>query len=32
LAKETHPDMPDGDTEKFKMINRAHKILKRELA
>ena len=32
LAKETHPDMPNGDTERFKMLNRAHKILKRELA
>ncbi|HLG23848.1 MAG TPA: DnaJ domain-containing protein [Candidatus Nanoarchaeia archaeon] len=31
LAKESHPDMPNGDTEKFKSINRAHKILKREL-
>ncbi len=32
LAKEAHPDMPNGDTERFKMLNRAHKILKRELA
>lgn len=32
LAKETHPDIPTGDTERFKMLNRAHKILKRELA
>ena len=31
LAKESHPDMPTGDVEKFKAINRAHKILKREL-
>lgn len=31
LAKECHPDMPNGDTGKFKSINRAHKILKREL-
>lgn len=31
LAKKNHPDMPGGDTEKFKAINRAHKILKREL-
>ena len=31
LAKQHHPDMPNGDTEKFKAINRAHKILKREL-
>ena len=32
LAKESHPDMPNGNTERFKMLNRAHKILKRELA
>jgi|ETN02SMinimDraft_2_1059926.scaffolds.fasta_scaffold22120_2 hypothetical protein len=32
LAKEAHPDMPDGDTERFKNLNRAHKIVKRELA
>ena len=31
LAKECHPDTPNADTEKFKAINRAHKILKREL-
>jgi len=31
LAKDLHPDMPNGDTEKFKILNRAHKILKREL-
>ncbi|MCX9025094.1 MAG: DnaJ domain-containing protein [Candidatus Methanoperedens sp.] len=31
LAKELHPDMPTGDTEKFKQLNIAHKILKREL-
>lgn len=31
LAKDAHPDMPNGDTEKFKALNRAHKILKREL-
>ncbi len=31
LAKEFHPDMPNGDHEKFKKINKAHKILKREL-
>jgi len=32
LAKEAHPDMSTGDTERFKALNRAHKILKRELA
>jgi len=26
-----HPDMPNGNVEKFKEINKAHKILKREL-
>lgn len=31
LAKESHPDTPNADSEKFKAINRAHKILKREL-
>jgi hypothetical protein len=31
MAKELHPDMPNGDLAKFKAINRAHKILKREL-
>ena len=31
LAKEHHPDRPNGDAEKFKAINLAHKILKREL-
>ncbi|MEK6857407.1 MAG: J domain-containing protein [Nanoarchaeota archaeon] len=31
LAKKAHPDMPGGDTEQFKKINKAHKILKREL-
>lgn len=31
LAKKSHPDMPGGDTERFKEVNRAHKILKREL-
>ncbi|MCX6707282.1 MAG: J domain-containing protein [Candidatus Woesearchaeota archaeon] len=31
LAKKHHPDAENGDTEKFKEINRAHKILKREL-
>ncbi|MFH1276497.1 MAG: DnaJ domain-containing protein [Candidatus Woesearchaeota archaeon] len=32
LAKECHPDTPNGDTEKFKIINHAFQILKRELA
>lgn len=31
LAKKYHPDMPGGNTEKFKEINHAHKILRREL-
>lgn len=31
LAKEHHPDMANGDLEKFKSINNAHKTLKREL-
>jgi len=31
LAKEHHPDMPNGNLEKFKLINNAHKTLKREL-
>ena len=31
LAKKHHPDTEEGDTEKFKEINHAHKILKREL-
>ncbi|MDP2749318.1 MAG: DnaJ domain-containing protein [Nanoarchaeota archaeon] len=31
LAKDLHPDMPGGDGEKFKKLNEAHKILKREL-
>jgi hypothetical protein len=31
LAKDHHPDMPNGDIEKFKAINKAHKVLKREL-
>jgi uncharacterized LabA/DUF88 family protein len=32
LAKEAHPDMPNGSTERFKELNNAHKILKRELS
>ena len=31
MAKEHHPDMPNGNLEKFKAINKAHKTLKREL-
>ncbi|MFH2020189.1 MAG: DnaJ domain-containing protein [archaeon] len=31
LAKEHHPDIEGGNPEKFKEINKAHKILKREL-
>ncbi len=31
LAKKYHPDMPEGDVDKFKKINEAHKLLKREL-
>ena len=31
LSKEHHPDMPNGDTELFQKINKAHKILKKEL-
>ena len=32
LSKEHHPDMPTGNAEKFKQINKAHKILKKELS
>ena len=31
LSKEHHPDTPTGNTEEFKKINVAHKILKKEL-
>ena len=31
LAKEHHPDVSTGNLAKFKAVNRAHKILKREL-
>jgi len=31
LAREHHPDMENGSLEKFKEINKAHKLLKREL-
>lgn len=30
-AKQLHPDVNGGDAEKFKQINNAHKMLKREL-
>lgn len=32
LAKKLHPDMESGDVNEFKAINRAHKILKKELS
>ncbi|MEK6959392.1 MAG: molecular chaperone DnaJ [archaeon] len=32
MAKTLHPDMPTGDIDKFKKLNHAHKILKRELS
>ena len=31
LAKKCHPDMGGGDIKKFKELNHAHKLLKREL-
>lgn len=31
MAKEAHPDMSTGSAEKFKKINEAHKILRKEL-
>lgn len=31
LAKDMHPDMPNGDIDKFKELNSHHKTLKREL-
>lgn len=31
MARESHPDMENGSTEKFKVINEAHKILRKEL-
>ncbi|MBT4175212.1 J domain-containing protein [archaeon] len=31
LAKDSHPDMPNGNHEIFQKLNRAHKLLKREL-
>lgn len=32
LAKAAHPDMPGGSHDHFKELNRAHKILKKELS
>ncbi len=32
MARDMHPDMPNGCLETFKRINKAHKVLKRELA
>ncbi len=29
LSKQYHPDMPDGDVDKFKEINEAYKLLQR---
>jgi hypothetical protein len=31
MAKSAHPDVSGGSTEKFKAVNGAHKMLKREL-
>ena len=31
LSKNCHPDTENGDVEKFKELNKAHKVLKREL-
>lgn len=30
-SKQLHPDMPQGDVDKFKELNKYHKILKKEL-
>jgi len=27
LSKELHPDMPNGDTQKFQQLNRAYKLI-----
>ena len=32
ISKDLHPDMPGGDVDKFKKLNEAHKILKREFS
>jgi len=31
LARQHHPDMPDGDHELFQKVNAAHKLIKKEL-
>ena len=31
LAKNCHPDMPEGDHVLFQKINAAHKLIKKEL-
>jgi len=31
LSRELHPDMPNGDLDKFQALNKAHKLLKKEL-
>ncbi len=31
LSRELHPDMPGGDLERFQAVNKAHKLLKKEL-
>ena len=32
LSRELHPDMPNGDLDKFQALNKAHKLLKKELS
>ena len=32
MARELHPDMENGSTEKFKKLNEAHKILRKEVS
>jgi len=32
MARDCHPDMPNGDTERFKVINKAHKVLNKEFS
>ena len=32
MARDLHPDMESGDIDKFKLVNNAHKTLKRELS